>query len=319
MVERVKEETKAAELRPFLDLLRCPVSGAALRLDGDSLICGDGKHRFPVDGGIPLFAEEFCSREGSSQKAHYDRVSQGYVENLAYPHTEEYMRYLDRALLGVVDERKLDTVAEICCGHGEAFRLLESRFGRGIGVDVSPMMLKIAAAGPRRGRVAFLQADATMLPVAADSIDSVFMLGGVHHVNDRLTLFREVARVLKPGGRFYFREPVSDFWLWRLLRAVIYRLSPKLDAATERPLRYGETAPVLAEAGLRLEHWSTHGLLGFCAFMNADVLVFNRAFRFIPGIRSITRAAAKLDEWMLNLPPLRRTGLQVVGVAEKRR
>jgi hypothetical protein len=56
-------------------------------------------------------------------------------------------------------------------------------------------------------------------------------------------LFREVARILKPGGRFYFREPVSDFWPWHMLRRVIYRISPSLDHLTERPLRYDETAP----------------------------------------------------------------------------
>jgi ubiquinone/menaquinone biosynthesis C-methylase UbiE len=317
IVDRPREAARAAELGPFMDLLRCPVSGARLRLEGCSLVCADGAHRFLVEDGIPLFAAEYCSSEGSSQRAHYDRVAQGYVENLSYPHTEEYLRYLDRALLGVMDQNRLDTVAELCCGHGEAFRLLKSRFRRGIGVDVSPMMLKHAAAGAQPGRIAFLQGDATMLPIASDSIDSVFMLGGVHHVNNRPALFREIARVLRPGGRFYFREPVSDFWLWRLLRAVVYRISPKLDAATEQPLLYRETAPVLAQAGLKLGHWSTHGLIGFCLFMNADVLVFNRVFRFVPGIRSITRAAAKLDEWMLSLPPLRRIGLQVVGVAEK--
>jgi hypothetical protein len=51
--------------------------------------------------------------------------------------------------------------------------------------------------------------------------------------------------------------------------------------------------------------------------MNSDVLVFNRAFRLIPGIRLITRAAARLDELILRLPGFHSAGLQVVGVAEK--
>ena len=51
--------------------------------------------------------------------------------------------------------------------------------------------------------------------------------------------------------------------------------------------------------------------------MNSDVLVFNRLFRFIPGIRSITRFAAYLDDLVVKLPGLSRAGLQVIGVAEK--
>jgi hypothetical protein len=98
---------------------------------------------------------------------------------------------------------------------------------------------------------------------------------------------------------------------------VIYRLSPILDHMTERPLRYRETEPPLGAAGLRLTHWRTHGFLGFCLFMNGDVLFFNRLFRFVPGIRAITRASTCLDEWTVRVPGLRRAGLQVVGVAEK--
>jgi hypothetical protein len=51
--------------------------------------------------------------------------------------------------------------------------------------------------------------------------------------------------------------------------------------------------------------------------MNSDVLVFNRAFRFVPGVRWVTRMATLFDEWALQLPGLQSAGLQVVGVAEK--
>ena len=72
----------------------------------------------------------------------------------------------------------------------------------------------------------------TLAPLAA--VATLLMLGGVHHVPDRVALFGEIARILKPGGIFLWREPVSDFVLWRALRAVVYRLSPMLDDETER-------------------------------------------------------------------------------------
>lgn len=309
---------RSEALEDFLDLLRSPVSGEALALEQGQLVATHGDRRFKItETGIPLFAAEFCSADARLQQAHYEKIGRSYVENLAYPHTEEYMAYLDRALLKTIDPARLGTVAEICCGRGEAFKLLGDAIGRGVGVDVTVGMLEDAIAANPRANLAFVQGDAQFLPLADGAFDSVFMLGGIHHVSDRKKLFSEVARILKPGGRFYFREPVSDFVVWRAIRAVLYRLSPALDHTTERPLRFRETVPVAEEVGLVCRHWQTHGFLGFCLFMNSDVLVFNRLFRFVPGIKSITRLAANFDEWMISLPGLGKAGLQVVGVAEK--
>jgi SAM-dependent methyltransferase len=302
-----------------LDILRCPLTRKPLRmLDGFLVPEGQEEPRYRVDeDGIPLFAEHFCSAEARVQERHYDKVAADYVANLGYPHTQEYMAYLDRVLLDRIVPSSLGTIVEICCGHGESVKLLGPRPRRTIGIDISHAMLRTARREHASPSVTFVQGDATMLPLADSSVDSAFMLGGVHHVNDREKLFREISRILKPGGFFYFREPVSDFLLWRAIRAAVYRLSPALDHETERPLLYEETVPVLDRAGLNCTSWSTHGFLGFCFFMNSDVLVFNRLFRFVPGIRAITRWATRLDEWTVSLPGLRRAGLQVVGVARK--
>ena len=64
-------------------------------------------------------------------------------------------------------------------------------------------------------------------------------------------------------------------------------------------------------------HWRTCGAIGYCLFMNSDVLVVNRLLRHVPCIRRITRAAVALDERLLRLPWLRNAGLQVVGAARK--
>ena len=73
----------------------------------------------------------------------------------------------------------------------------------------------------------------------------------------------------------------------------------------------------MVQAGLTLDSWRTYGFLGFCFLMNSDVLVFNRLFRFLPGIRPLTRAACRLDHWTTNLSPLSHAGLQVIGVARR--
>ena len=299
--------------------LRCPASGQTLHRDNGRLVSDDGRHSYDLTAEeIPLFAPAPRRAESRAQQAHYDRIAGVYVRNLTEPHTQEYSAFFDRLLLEMIPPAPLGLVGEICCGRGEALRLLSGRLDLGaIGVDISQGMLATATALMADDHCLFVQGDATGLPLADEIFDHVFVLGGIHHVNDRPRMFAEIHRVLKPGGCFFWREPLDDFFGWRWLRAVIYRLSATLDADTERPLRGADTRRLLRDAGLEVLRWQPCGLLGFCLFMNSDVLIVNRLWRHLPGIRRVTRAFAVLDAWMLRLPGLRHAGLQVVGAARK--
>jgi ubiquinone/menaquinone biosynthesis C-methylase UbiE len=302
----------------MLRMLRCPRTGQKVHLDGNQLVNEDGSQRYAISpSGVACFEASAATEEARIQQRHYDRVASAYVTNLGYPHTQEYSKYLDDKLIGLMSRAVLGNVAEICCGSGEAFRLIDKPIGTGIGVDISAKMLEAARSAFPSPRYQFIQGDATNLPLDNGLFDTVVMSGGIHHVNQRQKLFDEIFRILKPGGNFYFREPCDDFTLWRAIRKVIYRVSPALDHETERPLRHGETVPYLERAGFRMQQWETCGFLGFCVFMNSDVLVFNRLFRFIPGIRAITRLSAAVDDWTVRLPMLRGSGLQVVGWAQR--
>jgi hypothetical protein len=121
----------------ILAKLACPQTGSALEQRGDVLVPADGTpYRISADG-IPLFAELTCSENAARQRDHYDRIAQAYAENLSYPHTQEYMAYLDRVFLQHVDPNDLREAAEICCGHGELLKLLKDFGGIGVGVDIS--------------------------------------------------------------------------------------------------------------------------------------------------------------------------------------
>ena len=160
-----------------LEMLACPRTGEPLvEIDG-ALVNRSGSERYRISpSGIPLFAEKLLGEDARRQQAHYDRVASAYLENLGYPHTQEYLRYLDTALLAEFDAPHLARVGEICCGRGEALRLLDARVGAGLGIDVSARMLEAAQSG--LPRFAFVQGDATRLPVADRALDAVVMLGG---------------------------------------------------------------------------------------------------------------------------------------------
>ena len=81
----------------------------------------------------------------------------------------------------------------------------------GAGADVSAEAL---AAG--RARAASLKLDGLVtlheadlneqLPFASGSFDAVISLDAILHLRDRLSVFREVARILLPAGRFLFTD-----------------------------------------------------------------------------------------------------------------
>jgi len=173
--------------------------------------------------GIALFGRDFASDSARLQESHYDRIAKIYLENLTYPHTEEYIAYWDRVLSDEL-HRPVGDAAEICCGAGEASWLFRHEVSRVVGVDISTAMLSRARARLSADRFAFVQADATRLPLASERFDAVFMIGGIHHVGNRHGLFSEIRRILRPRGYFYFREPLDDFLLWRLARWLIYRM-----------------------------------------------------------------------------------------------
>ncbi len=304
--------------RQILNTLRCPMSGEPLEYRDGYLISQTGTYKYRITAsGIPLFAEKFVCDDGLIQQKHYDKVSSDYLRNLSYQHTQEYTAYLDGALLQEIDASLLGRVAEICCGRGEAFYLLRGCVGNGVGIDVSLSMLEEARRTLTEDKFTFAQGDATMLPLSDAQFDSVFILGGIHHINNREKFLGEIFRILKPGGKFFWREPVDDFFVWRWLRAIIYKLSPNLDEKSEHPLRHQETVSMLEKVGFSVRTWKTYGFLGYCFFMNSDILIFNKLFHFIPGIGKITKMATKIDDFILKLPCFARLGAQVIGVARK--
>jgi SAM-dependent methyltransferase len=111
---------------------------------------------------------------------------------------------------------------DLGCGPGGPLTFLANLAGcHGFGLDVS--VEGIAAARARAASlrldslVTWQQADLNLpIPSVDGSFDAVMSLDVILHLRDRATIFREVERVLAPGGRFLFTDagvitgPVSD-------------------------------------------------------------------------------------------------------------
>ena len=76
------------------------------------------------------------------------------------------------------------------------------------------------------------------MPFPDNSIDVVFGIAILHHLDLDL-VSREVRRVLKPGGRAIFQEPVRNSPVIRFARSLIPYRAPDISPY-ERPLTDGE-------------------------------------------------------------------------------
>lgn len=135
----------------------------------------------------------------------------------------EGLREADAGLLGPVAGRR---VLELGCGAAAGARWLARAGAHAVGLDLSSGMLRHAVAGAERTgvRVPLVQADALALPFRDGAFDIVTTaFGAVPFVADSAALMREVARVLRPSGRWVFAVTHPIRWIF-------------LDDPTERGL-----------------------------------------------------------------------------------
>jgi arsenite methyltransferase len=125
--------------------------------------------------------------------------------------------------------------------------------GRAIGVDMTPEMLAKARrnAATYRGQtgldnVEFRLGEIEHLPVADNSVDAIISNCVINISPDKTQVWREIARVLKPGGRV----AVSDMALLKPLPPEVLKLVEALVGCVAGAALMSDTGHMAREAGL---------------------------------------------------------------------
>jgi demethylmenaquinone methyltransferase / 2-methoxy-6-polyprenyl-1,4-benzoquinol methylase len=112
-----------------------------------------------------------------------------------------------------------DDVLDTCCGTGDLALAAQAAGGKVVGVDFSERML--ARARRKSDAIEWVRADALALPFADGAFDAATVGFGIRNLADLEAGLRELARVLRPGGRLACLEitrprgalrPFFRFW-----------------------------------------------------------------------------------------------------------
>jgi len=133
-------------------------------------------------------------------------------------------------------------VLDVACGNGNASLAAARRWCRVTGLDYVPALLERAAGRARAEglTIELLEGDAERLPFDDASFDVALSTYGIMFAPDQEKAAREVARVVKPGGKIGLANWTKEGFIGQLLGTVGRYVPP--PAGVTSPIAWGQEA-----------------------------------------------------------------------------
>jgi SAM-dependent methyltransferase/uncharacterized protein YbaR (Trm112 family) len=155
---------------------------------------------FASAAGKPVRGEELVMRSFSTEWLHYD--FDGVIWEMDYVDHER--RFLAEVGRYAPPKNYPGRFLEIGCGLGITTAMAHKNFGsEAVGVDLSLAAWRAAASNRTNPWLHFVQASVFALPFAAETFDTIYTRGVLHHTFSTHKAYRALAPLCRPGGSVY--------------------------------------------------------------------------------------------------------------------
>lgn len=150
-----------------------------------------------------------------------------------YDPVTRVLRRARRRSIALLDIRPSDAVLLVGCGTGADFEFLPPE-ARCVAVDLTPAMLRRAAAKVENRQIRLAEMDAMNLSVPDNTFDKAILHHILAVVPDPVRALREAERVTRPGGHLvvldkFWNRPRRPPLLLRVVSAVVSRVATATD------------------------------------------------------------------------------------------
>lgn len=183
------------------------------------LVCARSKRGMPVSEDVGRRVADTSETQSANRSWWDGEASEYYAEHGSFLGDDDFVwgpEGWTEETLGLLAASSGQRILEIGAGAGQCARWLLRHVGAEVvATDLSMGMLRVGAEVSERTGTAppLLQCDALALPFGEATFDTVFTAYGVvPFVADSAAVMAEVARVLRPGGRFVFSTTHPIRW-----------------------------------------------------------------------------------------------------------
>lgn len=217
--------------KSLLDYLVCPKTGSKLTLKDETLnnegevetgiLVNKDNYEYKITESLAdLVHEDELVGDAKFARNYYTQISDTYDENLQitfdlYNDTAENTRNF---MVNKLDIKPEDNILEISAGTGKDSEIILSKLnekGSLTLLDITPAMLQCARKNIKESKAStnFVSGTACSLPFADNTFNKLYCFAGVGHFPDVKKAFKEMARVVKPGGKVVLCEKNVPPWL----------------------------------------------------------------------------------------------------------